>query len=183
MPALQNAPMIHVCPLADVERIAAEIQPRRLLSLLAPTMQPVRPNGLTAAQHLHLTFHDIVEPRDGLLHPTEQQVGEIIAFARAWNHAGPMLVHCWAGVSRSTAAAYIMLCALNDAGLEREFALLLRQDSPTATPNRLMVAHADRLLDRGGRMIYCIDQIGTGAFTDVGQPFAMPSRFDAPLND
>jgi predicted protein tyrosine phosphatase len=180
MPAPQPSPMIHVCPLAEVERIAAAVQPRRVLSVLAPTMLPVRPAGLAPADHLHLAFHDIVEPREGLLHPTEEQVADIIAFVRGWDQAGHMLVHCWAGVSRSTAAAYIALCALNEAGAEAEFALLLRTASPTATPNRLMVAHADRLLDRDGRMIQAIDAIGTGAFTDVGQAFALPSR---PMTD
>ena len=54
-----------------------------------------------------------------------------------------MLIHCWAGISRSTAAAYVALCALNPHADERTLANRLRSASPQASPNPRIVALAD----------------------------------------
>jgi predicted protein tyrosine phosphatase len=85
--------------------------------------------------------------------PCETHVAELITFARDWDRQAPLLIHCWAGISRSTAAAFISLCALNPEGSELELARALRRASPTAYPNRLLVALADEILTRDGRKI------------------------------
>ena len=54
-----------------------------------------------------------------------------------------------------------------------EWAARLRDAAPTATPNPLIVAHADRLLDRGGAMVRAVEAIGRGAETDWGAPFEL----------
>lgn len=74
-----------------------------------------------------------------------------------------MLIHCFAGISRSTAAAYILACHFGAPGQEDSIANTLRRASPAATPNNLMVALADDLLNRDGRMIAAIRSIGRGA--------------------
>ncbi len=52
-----------------------------------------------------------------------------------------MLVHCWAGVSRSMAAAYILLCDRLGPGTEaRDRAGHRARRAPHAYPNPLMVA-------------------------------------------
>ena len=61
-----------------------------------------------------------------------------------------MVVHCWAGISRSTAAAFISLCAINPDAPEELIAARLREASPTAYPNRLMVRLADAALGPPG---------------------------------
>ena len=70
----------------------------------------------------------------------------LVKFARDWDRKAPLLIHCWAGISRSTAAAFITLCALNPDIEELELARALRRASPTAYPNRLLVALADEAL-------------------------------------
>ena len=64
----------------------------------------------------------------------------------------PILVHCHAGVSRSPAAAFILMCQRND-GREQEAATVLRKQARHAWPNRLMVEIADALLARNGRLV------------------------------
>ena len=64
-----------------------------------------------------------------------------------------MLVHCWAGVSRSMAAAYILLCDRFGPGHEEAIAQPSRLRAPHAYPNALLVQLADAALGREGRMI------------------------------
>ena len=86
----------------------------------------------------------------------------------------PMVIHCWAGISRSTAAAYIAACTLGPDRDEVEVANVLRAAAPSATPNARLVALADAALGRRGRMVRAIERIGRGADAFEGTPFAMP---------
>jgi predicted protein tyrosine phosphatase len=104
----------------------------------------------------------------------------ILAFVATWERADPMLIHCYAGISRSTATAYITACVHNPSTDEEEIAFALRRASPSASPNRRFVALADSELGRGGRMVRAVERIGRGAsWFDIGEaePFTLPSRF------
>jgi predicted protein tyrosine phosphatase len=87
-----------------------------------------------------------------------------------------MVIHCFAGVSRSTAAAFIAVCALEPEVAETEFAQKIRAVSPTATPNTRLVALADERLRRGGRMVAAIRAIGRGEDCFEGTPFRLDLR-------
>jgi predicted protein tyrosine phosphatase len=63
-----------------------------------------------------------------------------------------VLVHCHAGVSRSTAAAAILMCQFADGEEEAAFLKLLTLRKH-GWPNTRMVEFADKLLDRQGRMM------------------------------
>jgi predicted protein tyrosine phosphatase len=79
-----------------------------------------------------------------------------------------MLVHCWAGISRSMAAAYTILCDRAGPGSELEIARELRIRAAHAYPNALIVALADRALGRDGRMIEAVASIGRGEIVAEG---------------
>jgi len=163
-----------VCPLQEVAGQLALAKPARLISLLSPDQDaPDVPAGLPS---LTLRFHDIAEPRAGLVAPDRSMVAEMLAFAAAWREPGPMLVHCWMGVSRSPAAALAIACALDPRRDEAEIAKALRQASPTATPNPLIVALADDLLGRQGRMAAAVAHIGRGAEARHGEVFQLAIR-------
>ena len=98
-------PSIHVTSLADAPRIASTIGASHLVSLLRLEQQPPTPPSIAAVNHLRVDINDITAAADGLVHPQSDHVAELIAFARGWNRSRPMLVHCFAGISRSTAAA------------------------------------------------------------------------------
>ena len=97
----------------------------------------------------------------------------IIAFLQAWDRQSPVLIHCWAGISRSTASAYTALCMLRPKADEEELAFELRAASPSATPNRLIISHTDALLGRQGRMSRAIEKIGRGESAFEGTPFIL----------
>jgi predicted protein tyrosine phosphatase len=105
--------------------------------------------------------------------PGEEHVSRLLDFARQWSRARPLVVHCYAGISRSTASAYIIAAALAPKRDEAELAWRLREVSPSATPNPRLVAVADRLLGRNGRMVQAIDAIGRGADAYEGTPFVL----------
>ena len=121
-------------------------------------------------------MNDIAQPMLGLDAPTEVHVGNLLSFVKDWNGDGAMLVHCWAGVSRSTAAAFISLCVLNDTVPEQDLAARLRQAAAHASPNRLLVALADDLLGRQGRMVDAIDAMGPATMVWEGKVFELPAR-------
>ncbi|MEO0832856.1 MAG: hypothetical protein AAFY13_06130 [Pseudomonadota bacterium] len=72
---------------------------------------------------------------------------------------GKILIHCAKGVSRSMAAAYIILCLTHPDQDEASLARGLRKAAPHADPCLFMINHADDLLQRDGRMFDAIDDL------------------------
>jgi predicted protein tyrosine phosphatase len=179
VPEFPASGRIHVCPLSQMPDMVDALGARHLVTIINPAMMPDTPPSLDATRHLRIACSDILQPIDGRTCPRREQVESLIAFVRDWNHRGSLLIHCLAGVSRSTAAAYIALCALNEDVPELDIARRLRHASPTATPNRLLVSFGDEALSRGGRMLEAIAAIGIGE-GDGGEaiPFSLPSRLD-----
>ena len=112
--------------------------------------------------------------------PCETHVADLVNFALDWDRKAPLLIHCWAGISRSTAAAFISLCALNPEAPDSNSPGALRRASPTAYPNRLLVALADEIAAarrthdrRRSRMI------GRGKFAEEAEVFALPALLAA----
>jgi len=165
--------MIHVCPLALLHDTVEETGARHVVSVLDDQFHIERPRGITPENHLWLRLHDISSPLDGYVLPHEAHVTELLEFVRGWDRRAPLVVHCFAGISRSTASAYASVCALNPQRDEKSIAHALRRASPTATPNIRIVALADRLLGRNGRMTAAIEAIGRGVAAAAGTPFQL----------
>ena len=173
----EGAGRIIVCPLAAVERVSAEDSPEALISLMSSPEPVHTPDGIDPDRHLRLTFNDIADvalEARGLVPPSEAHVAAIIGAARAWTQERPLLVHCWFGVSRSPAAAAIILAALRPDRHADEIADALRAAAPFATPNRRMVALGDAALGREGTFAAAIGRIGRGAECSEGTPFFLP---------
>lgn len=168
--------MIYVSPLSGVEEAIRLHGPSHLVSLLDPDSMIGTPDGIEANRHLRLGVNDIATPVDTLTAPGERHVAELVSFVRDWDQTSPMLVHCWAGISRSTAAAFITLCILNESQSEEALAQIIRQRGAHAYPNRLMVRHADNLLRRKGRMVEAVEAMGPAKATWEGVTFSLPVR-------
>lgn len=166
--------MIYVSPLSGVADAIRTVGPSHLVSLLDPETMIDTPQGIDAARHLRLSVNDIAEPNEMLVSPSEAHVSQLIGFIRRWDQRSPMLVHCWAGISRSTAAAFIALCTLNENHPEDDLARLVRARGSHAHPNRLMVRLADDILGRKGRMRAAVDALGPARATWEGELFALP---------
>lgn len=106
---------------------------------------------------LILQFHDIDMTMLGYVEPEPEHVQEAISFARRID--GPMLVHCRAGVSRSTAIALAIVADKLGGGREREACEWLRRTQPQAQPNTLVVFHADAVLRRDNSLNSAVKQV------------------------
>jgi predicted protein tyrosine phosphatase len=179
VPRIMNPQTIYVAPLSLVETTVTEANVSHLVTLINGETPITTPPGIVPDRHLRLAMNDICEPQPGLVLPCEGHVADLIGFAREWDRQAPLLIHCWAGISRSTAAAFISLCALNPAGAELELARTLRRASPTAYPNRLLVALADEVLSRQGRMIAAVEDIGRGRIAEEAEVFSLPALLAA----
>lgn len=166
-------PRIHVCALSRIEDTVRATGARTLVTLINASTPVPTPLEIAPERHLFVGMSDIVEAVEGHILPSETHVAQLIGFMRAWDRRVPAIVHCYAGVSRSTAAAFISYCALKPAACEFESARLIREISPTATPNAKLVEIADALLARNGRMIAAVRAIGRGSDCFEGQPFAL----------
>lgn len=164
---------LFVTPLSQLEQTLSRSGARRMITLLSDGAVFSRPRAVRQQDCLRLTFHDIAAPREGLTAPTPEDVAEILRFAQAGNPRASLLIHCHAGISRSTAAAYLIACAMRPDWREDSIATELRRLSPSATPNPLMVAHADLHLGRNGRMAAAIRGIGRGGDAFEGTPFCL----------
>jgi predicted protein tyrosine phosphatase len=167
-----NDGAIHVAPLSAVQDVARGLPSYDLLTLLSPDTDAAPLVALTPQRRLHLVFHDIVEAREGLILPSGAMISAMLAFSRARTRETPLWIHCWAGISRSSAAAYILACDRHP-GCEGELATTLRARAPFVTPNRRMVALADDLLGRNGAMVDAIARIGRGAEAFEGMPYRL----------
>ena len=165
--------MIHVCSLSRLYATVDEIRARHIVTMLRLTDRVKRPSTIAPENHLVLALDDITAPMDGYIAPGEEHVTRLIDFVSGWDRATPMVVHCYAGISRSTAGAYVAACALNPARDEQQIAQAIRRASRTAMPNPRIVALADRLLNRDGRMVRAIETIGPGDFSVEGVPFRL----------
>lgn len=167
-------PHIVVSSLSRLAEAATAHEASHLVTLINSGTPVTRPASIAADNHLFLGFNDIVEPVSGLTPPGEHHVRELLDFTGEWDRAAPILIHCFAGISRSTAAAYITALALNPTLDEEALAQSLRAAAPSATPNARMVAIADTVLERDGRMVKAIAGIGRGADAFEGTPFVLP---------
>lgn len=167
---------IHVCSLTKVPETVRASGARTLVTLIDRGTPVPRPPEITPERHLLVAISDIIAEVDGHILPSNAHVGELLDFVRRWDRNDPMVIHCWAGVSRSTAAAFIAACALSPDRDEIEIAQAIRRNSPTATPNARLVAIADAMLLRGGRMAAAVATIGRGYDCFEGVPFALELR-------
>jgi predicted protein tyrosine phosphatase len=170
---LNRQTMIHVCSLSRLPETVQMTGARHVVTLLKDRDLIPRPDGIIKGNHLILRVDDISSPLDGYVMADHDHIEKLLTFVRGWDRAAPLVIHCFAGISRSTASAYVACCALSPHRDEAHIAQALRLASPTATPNAHIVALADRALERSGRMIDAIQTIGRGIMAEEAVPFRL----------
>jgi predicted protein tyrosine phosphatase len=163
-----------------LELVAART-PHRVISILDPDTPFPELGASYAGRHLRLTFHDIHEAAPGLIPVMEEHMTQLLSFLDDWHDSESILIHCHAGIGRSTATCFVARCYRNPSASELAIAHDLRRVAPLSRPNEAVVRLADRLMRRRGRMIDAIRQTGRGlGWVDVneGIPFELPSLMD-----
>ena len=147
---------LHVCSLARLPETVTATGASHVVTLINRGTLVERPAAIAPERHLFISMSDIVEPLDGHIIPGSEHVETLLDFVRRWDRESPLVFHCFAGISRSTAAAFITACALAPERDEAGIAAALRRASRTATPNSRLVALADAHLGRDGRMVEAV---------------------------
>jgi predicted protein tyrosine phosphatase len=167
-------PRLLVAPLSALEDAITAHAPSHLVSLLSPEHMIETPLGFQASQHLKLGVNDIVDPTAGTAPPRRIHIDALLEFSRNWSASEPLLIHCWAGISRSMASAFTILCDRLGPDREIEIARSMRLRAPHAQPNRLMVQHADEALGRGGKMLAALNTMGPPLLVEEGVTTVFP---------
>jgi predicted protein tyrosine phosphatase len=127
-----------------------------VLSILDPGWpEPEALGAFDAHRRLELRFHDVIEAGPGWIAPERRDVEQLLTFGRDLTEArgAHLLVHCHAGVSRSTAAATLILAqARPDRPAEEVLQAIVRQRSH-AWPNLRILELGDALLERRGEVV------------------------------
>ena len=167
-------PRILVTPLSALADALENHRPSHIVTLLSPEHMIQTPAGFPAQRHLKLGVNDIIDPAAGDAPPVRRHIDQLLEFSRDWNGEAPMLIHCWAGISRSMASAFTVLCDRLGADREVEIAMAIRRRAPHANPNRLLVSHADEALGRGGRMLTALKAMGQSVQVEEGVVTTFP---------
>jgi len=127
-----------------------------VLSLLDPGWPEPEAFGIfNPHRRLELRFHDVIDANPGCIPPQRPDVEQLLSFGRdlANAKAGHLLVHCHAGVSRSTAAATLIVAqARPDRPAEEALQTVVRR-RPRAWPNLRILELGDALLGRRGEIV------------------------------
>lgn len=109
---------------------------------------------------LELHFDDIIEELAGMVPPTHDDVVRILSFGRDLlaepQGVAHLLVHCHAGISRSTASLIAILAQARPDRPAREAVEAVVRIRPQAWPNLRMTEFADSILGRGGELVAAV---------------------------
>jgi predicted protein tyrosine phosphatase len=150
--------LLTICGLEELEQHSTRAV-THVLSVVDPDCPD--PEAFRAYDSHHRTilrFHDVIEPFDGFIMPEVGHVEAVLSFGEALlrgatrREAGHLLVHCHAGISRSTAAMATLLAQTYPDQDEDAIFDRLASIRPQAWPNSRMIGFADRLLARKGRL-------------------------------
>lgn len=132
------------------------LQFQHVISINNPKEEPPRPLQQHPGRHLVLHFHDITGPSGGgMLAPSTKDVKDILEFAEGIELQDEVLVHCAAGISRSSAAALGIIASKLEPSAEngtRAVQEVLNIKS-IIHPNRDMVVDVDKLLGYQGALL------------------------------
>ncbi len=153
---------ITVCGIEELQDFAP-LGVTHVLSILdPPEPTPTAFTTYPAHARLELRFNDIIEERTGEIAPSAADVDLLLAFGRdltAERQNGHLLVHCHAGISRSTASMILLLAQACPGRSEREIVGEVVRIRPKAWPNLRVIKFGDTLLKRGGALISAVRPI------------------------
>ncbi len=131
-----------------------------VLSILDPGWpEPTAFEGYDPHFRATFRFNDAIEPEPGVVLPKKADVEKILAFGRDAGDERHLLIHCHAGISRSTAAMLMILAQAHPNETEDAVVGRLLKIRPQAWPNSRMVGFADEALGRDGRLLAAVSRI------------------------
>jgi predicted protein tyrosine phosphatase len=128
-----------------------------VLSILDPGWpDPPAFNDFDPHHRVAFRFNDIIGPVPDEIPPTAADVALLLDYGSEVMTAGPdahLLIHCHAGVSRSTATAALLLAQAEPARPAAEIFAEIARLRPRAWPNLLILEHGENALGRPGGIV------------------------------
>jgi predicted protein tyrosine phosphatase len=152
--------LLTICGLEELD-LHGERGVTHVLSILDPDwLEPPAFQAFAPHARMTLYFHDAIEPRPGIVLPETGHVETVLAFGRdLGDDLGHLLIHCHAGISRSTAAMTMILAQAFPHESEDSIVEKLEAIRPQAWPNSRMIGFADALLRRDGRLVSAVHRL------------------------
>ena len=110
---------------------------------------------LECSTQLILRFDDISLPVDDYEEPREIHIYKSLQFADE-NKNGSLLIHCHAGISRSSAIALAIISNKLGKGNEKEAVRILQKINLYCRPNKLLVQMTDKILERKEELLKAV---------------------------
>ena len=139
LPELKGKSWTHVVSIWE-KRFESDPACREIIQLVAPDAE------------YHFAFFDDTADQLNPGAPQREDVERLLNFTRNLTSKATVLVHCQAGVSRSPAIAYAIVCQHSNPGQESKGMGYILSIRPMIFPNELIVEWADQLLERKGQM-------------------------------
>ena len=168
-------PTIHICPLSRLAETVAACDASHLVTLATLGSVVARPASIRPEHHLRVGFSDITAPREGHLPPGEEHVRAVLDFVGAWPAERPLVMHCYAGISRSTAAAYAATCALRPDRDEDALAEELRRLDPDDIYSTAVRTPVERLREHDDTVPAAAEQIAQAVEASVAETDGGPT--------
>ena len=156
---MENDLKLIIMPRYDLEEAHTKFKCEYVISILeyeernAVPCVVSTPEGIDPKHHQKVYFSDTKDTKISGS-PSRQDIETILNFYD--DIIGkPTFLHCYAGISRSSASVYALYCRHLGKGCEVEALRLTCASAPYKGiwPNDLIVAHADDILGRDGAMI------------------------------
>jgi predicted protein tyrosine phosphatase len=135
-----------------------------VLSILDPlASEPPAFGAYGEHARLELRFDDVIEEQTGFAAPQPEHVERILAFGRSLRDepadAAHLLVHCHAGISRSSAALTLILAQDQQERTAEEILAEVLQLREKAWPNLRIIELGDAALGRGGSLVAAVPAV------------------------
>lgn len=153
---------ITICGIDELHGFA-DSKITHVLSILDPGEPEPKAFGRFAEHaHLELRFHDVIETSvPGYDPPQLHHVEALLDFGRnmirdASQEPAHLLVHCHMGISRSTAAAALLLAEASPDRSAPDIMAEIARIRSKAWPNLLMIELGDFLLGLNGKLVQAV---------------------------
>ena len=147
---------VHVCSLDQVRELDVSTYDGIITIEDTTIKEPFRVQTDEPKQ-LILRFDDINQPMDDYVIPQMSHIKRALEFADKIED-GSLLVHCHAGISRSSAIALAVIAKRLGSGKEEEAVKTLEHVNPNCRPNKSIVEMTDELLERDWKLYKEVDE-------------------------